>query len=78
MPGYDGTGPYGRGPNGRGAGPCGQGNIEPRRRFLRVGWRRGWRGRGFMGFNRPNVAETEDLQAEKSWLKQQLDAIKSE
>ena len=75
MPAYDGKGPEGRGPNGRGLGPCGQGNFEPRRRFLRFGWRRGGRGRGFLGFNRPVVDEKEDLQAEKSWLKGQLEAI---
>ncbi len=74
MPGYDGTGPLGRGPNGRGLGPCGQGNIEPRRRSFAldvVGMGRsrfGW-------FNRPIVDEKEDLKAERNWLKQQLDAI---
>jgi len=75
MPAYDGTGPEGRGPNGRGNGPCGQGNFLPRRRFLRFGWGRGWRGRGFFGVHRSTVDEKEDLKAEKSWLQEQLRVI---
>lgn len=75
MPGYDGTGPQGVGPNGRGLGPCGRGHGPYRRPFL--GFHRGWRGRGW-GFRWPGstpIDEKEDLQSEKSWLSQRLEAI---
>lgn len=76
MPGYDGTGPQGTGPVGRGLGPCGQGGAYPRRGFF--GFRRGWRGpgRGFGWSSQYSPGdERTDLDAEKSWLTQQLDAI---
>lgn len=76
MPGYDGTGPEGTGPFGRGLGPCGQGNRSTR--WGVFGFRRGWRGggRGFRWLPRFSAAdEKADLDAEKSWLTQQLDAI---
>jgi len=75
MPGYDGRGPQGTGPNGRGMGPCGQGRTGTRRSFF--GFRRGWRGggRGFRFFNRNPLAEKEQLESEKHWLKEQLDAV---
>ena len=75
MPGYDGTGPQGTGPNGRGLGPCGQGRRLNQRSFW--GFRRGWRGRGF-GIRWPGsypMDEKSDLQTEKSWLSQRLEAI---
>lgn len=78
MPGYDGTGPTGTGPYGRGLGPCGQGRGVRWGGFF--GFRRGWRGAGpgFGWFNRAPVApmdQKEDLESEKQWLTQQLDAI---
>ena len=75
MPGYDGTGPQGAGPNGRGLGPCGQGRTGSRWSFF--GSRRGWRGRGrgFRWFSRFPVTEKEDLETEKRWLTEQLDAV---
>jgi hypothetical protein len=75
MPGYDGKGPIGRGLNGRGLGPCGQGNVDMRRRFFGFGRRRGWGGYGFRWFSQPVVDEHEELKAERNWLKQQLDAV---
>jgi len=76
MPGYDGTGPQVTGPFGRGLGPCGQGGGYSRRGFFGV--RRGWRASG-RGFGWPTryapIDEKTDLDAEKSWLTQQLDAI---
>ena len=75
MPGYDETGPQGTGPIGRGLGPCGQGQTNTRRSFF--GFRRGWggRGRGFRWFNRFPVNEKENLESEKRWLTDQLEAI---
>ncbi len=72
MPGYDGTGPNGTGPNGRGLGPCGDG-----RGFF--GFRRGRRGgrRGFWSAGPVYTNEKDALEAEKGWLKRQLDAITS-
>jgi hypothetical protein len=75
MPGYDGKGPVGRGPNGRGMGPCGQGNVDIRRRFFGFGRGRGWGGCGFRWLNQSAIDEHEELSAERSWLQQQLDAI---
>ncbi len=77
MPGYDGTGPGGTGPNGRGLGPCGDGTPRYGGRGF-FGFRRGRRGgrRGFFSFGQPAaVNEKEALEAEKSWLMRQLDAI---
>jgi len=75
MPGYDGKGPQGTGPFGRGMGPCGQGGTSPRQRFL--SFRRGWRGRGggFRWFQPFPTIEKEDLETEKNWLNERLDAI---
>ncbi len=75
MPGYDGTGPQGAGPNGRGLGPCGQGRSSSRGGFW--GFRRGWRGRGrgFGWFTRFPLTQKEDLESEKRWLTEQLDAV---
>ena len=73
MPGYDGIGPQGTGPIGRGLGPCGQGRSPARRPFLN--FRRGWRGRGFRWLGNVAVNEKADLESEKGWLTQQLEAI---
>jgi len=75
MPGYDGTGPEGTGPNGRGLGPCGQGTPRYGRGFF--GFRRGGRGgsRGFW-WQRRFVNTRDSLESEKSWLEQQLNAVK--
>lgn len=75
MPGYDGMGPQGTGPNGRGLGPCGQESARTRWDFL--GLRRGrlGRGRGFRWFSSIPSNEKEDLETEKRWLKEQLNAI---
>jgi len=75
VPGYDGKGPIGRGPNGRGLGPCGQENVDVRRRFFGFGRGRGWGRRGFRWFSRSGVDEHEELKTERSWLQQQLDGI---
>ena len=75
MPGYDGTGPEGRGRNGRGLGPCS--NLECRSGTVFFGFRRGRRGgrRSFWTTKRPTESMKLSLQAEKSWLTQQLDAV---
>ena len=74
MPGYDGTGPQGSGPNGRGLGPCSQAGSS-RRGFW--GFRRGGAGRGwgFRWFSRFPANEKEDLENEKQWLSEQMEAI---
>ena len=79
MPGYDGTGPAGSGPNGRGMGPCGRGMRGTNRGFFGFG-RRGDFGRGFLplrwlGVNPVNDEKTQ-LDSEKEWLSQQLEAVK--
>jgi len=75
MPGYDGKGPEGTGPIGRRLGPCGEGTNYPRRTFF-GGW--GGRGGGRRSYRRSGYFVGNDrtsLDAEKSWLTQQLEAI---
>jgi hypothetical protein len=78
MPGYDGTGPNGTGPNGWGRGTCGEGAPRVGGRGF-FGFRRN-RGRGRGGFWGQRTGfnnEKDALEAEKGWLKQQLDAVTS-
>jgi hypothetical protein len=75
MPGFDGTGPERMGPTGRRLGPCGEGEFTTRRGFFPFG--RGRRGgdRGYRWFPTQFVNEKPDLEAEKSWLENRLEAI---
>ena len=79
MPGYDGTGPEGRGPLGRRMGPCGGGDSPGRRNFFGFGYGRrgGWRRMGPDARYFPDrfFVDKNDLQAEKSWLEQRLEAL---
>jgi len=80
MPGFDGTGPGGSGPNGRGFGPCGQGYQRTNRGFFGFGRGRRGGGRGFWparwGAVAPPITdEKSQLDSEKQWLSQQLDAV---
>ncbi|QWC00100.1 DUF5320 domain-containing protein [Mycoplasmatota bacterium] len=71
MPRRNETGPMGNGPmTGRGMGPCNQNQA-----FYGRGLRRGL-GRGFGYYNAPMTKE--DLEEEKSLLKQRLDEIEKE
>ncbi len=75
MPGYDGSGPEGTGPNGCGVGPCGEGRNYSRRPFF-GGW--GGRRRMRLSFRRPGYLSADEkgsLDAEKSWLTSQLEAV---
>ena len=71
MPGYDGTGPEGRGPLGRRLGPCAEGNE--RGFFFRRGRQGG--GRGFRWFPTRFIDEKSELEAEKTFLENRLDAV---
>jgi len=79
MPGFDGNGPEGTGPYGRGLGPCGQGYPRSNQGFF--GFRRGRRGggRGFWPARwraiSPITDEKSQLNSEKHWLSQQMDAV---
>ena len=75
MPGFDGTGPEGRGAYGRGLGPCGNGVPRFRRGFFGFGRGRRWSGRGFGFWQHPVADEKTQLETERNWLQQQLDAI---
>lgn len=75
MPGYDGTGPESKGPTGRRLGPCADSEFVTRRGFFQFG--RGGRGagRGYRRFQTQFVNVDPDLEAEKSWLENRLEAI---
>jgi hypothetical protein len=75
MPGFDSTGPEGRGPYGRGLGPCGEGRGHHPRGFFGFGRGRGWGGRGLWWVRRPVVDVKTDLEAERTWLEEQLAVI---
>jgi len=79
MPGFDGTGPGGSGPNGRGFGPCDQGYQRTNRGFFGFGRGRRGGGRGFWPARWravPTITdEKSQLDSEKQWLSQQLDAV---
>lgn len=79
MPRYDRTGPEGNGPYGRGFGPCGNGFPRGKRRFFGFGLRKGGGGRGFWPWHwQAGGLETDEksqLDSEKQWLSQQLDAV---
>ena len=72
MPGFDATGPEGRGPVGRRLGPCSEGD-ERGLFFTRRGRRGG--GRGFRWFSRQMITGKPELEAEKSFLENRLNAI---
>ncbi|KPK32498.1 MAG: hypothetical protein AMS24_04110 [Chlamydiae bacterium SM23_39] len=64
MPGFDGTGPFGRGPRfGRGLGPCGRGRM---------------RGFGFFRNNSKEFLQNrlKDVEEEKKEILEELDRIK--
>jgi hypothetical protein len=72
MPGFDQTGPEGRGPTGRRLGPCSE--EEDRRLFF---FRRGRRGggRGFRWFSQQSYNVKDELEAEKTYLENRLNAV---
>jgi hypothetical protein len=75
MPGYDGTGPESNGPTGRRLGPCADGEFETRRGFFAFGRGRRGGGRGNRWFPTRFINQKPDLDAEKSWLENRLEAI---
>lgn len=75
MPRFDGTGPERNGPTGRRLGPCSEGELGMRRGFFPIGRGRGGAGRGYRWFPTQFVNEKPNLEAEKSWLENRLDAI---
>ena len=75
MTGFDGIGPESKGPAGRRLGPCSEGEFGTRRGFFPAGRGRRGGGRGYRWIPTRFVNEKPDLEAEKSWLENRLEAI---